>query len=169
MSTWQHRWLCPKNRGSAHHRKTISAKSSAKGEEDDRWTWEVWEVCLEFFFLLDHSLYSCSFNLELQYFNAQAFALKTDLCLGTWFRATERLVRSFRGWTSSTQSSPSTSTCQWQNQSMYSQTFLYDCRCTPIFTTTSTMLLSCDYRRFGWTPRQAVIPKLILRLLCKTI
>ena len=32
--------------------------------------------------------------------------IKISICAGTWFRATERLVRSLPGWTSSVQSSP---------------------------------------------------------------
>ena len=84
------------------------------------------------------------------------------LCLGTWFRATERLVQSLPEWT------------LWHKALRYLRLWSlrivaylpkskpvvvindpknFDCQCTPIFYyTTSTTFISCDYRQIGWTP-----------------
>ena len=73
---------------------------------------------------------------------------KFDFCLGTWFRATEWLVRSLPGWPSSIQSSPSTLTLKF-SISVYhqlcdqcNQNILYDCRCTQSLLTSTIFLRS---------------------------
>ena len=53
-------------------------------------------------------------QVSVSEWNWQPSQTKIDLCLGTWSRATERLVRSLPGWTSSTQEcSPLASTLKF--------------------------------------------------------
>ena len=62
-------------------------------------------------------------QVSVSEWNWQPSQTKIDLCLGTWSRATERLVRSLPGWTSSTQEcSPLASTLKfgiWAYHKLY--------------------------------------------------